>query len=217
MPIGDIVQGTASVIGSYVGQKERKRKRDAAQTAYNRSLDAYFSQDISNPFANIQNTAEDLTVNTQAADFAAAQQAQGLSDVLGQTRQAAGGSGIAALAQSLANQQSQNALSASANIGQQEAANQRVAAQQAGMNQMQMLQGEAGVQNRRSQLLGERFQVDAGELATREAAVQAAIDARVQGFGQAIGGIGEAAVMGGLGSGSGMNMETFYKNFNNLS
>jgi hypothetical protein len=212
MPIGDIIQGTASVIGSYVGHKERKRKRDAAQTAYNRSLDAYFSQDISNPFANIQNTAEDLTVNTQAADFAAAQQAQGLSNVLGQTRQAAGGSGIAALAQSLANQQSQNALSASASIGQQEAANQRMAAQQAGMNQMQMLQGEAGVQDRRSQLLGERFQVDAGELATREGAVQAAIDARTQGFGQALGGVGEAFAMGGgLGS-DGFSFDTLSKN-----
>ena len=196
MPIGDILQGTASVIGSYVDHGKRKAARDRAQSAYDQSLDAYFSQDISNPFANMENTMEDLTVNTQAADFAAAQQAQGLSDVLGQTRQAAGGSGIAALAQSLANQQSQNALSASASTGQQEAANQRAAAQQAGMNQMQMLQGEAGVQDRRSQLLGERFQVDAGELATREAAVQAAIDARVQGFGQIAGGVGDAFMMG---------------------
>jgi len=192
MPLGDIFEGGAKVIGSYVGQKDRKARRDAAQAAYDKSLDAYFSQDITNPFANIQNTAEDLTVNTQAADFAAAQQAQGLSNVLSQTRQAAGGSGIAALAQSLANQQSQNALAASASIGQQEAANQRMAAQQAGMNQMQMLQGEAGAQARRAQLLGERFQIDAGELATREAAVQAAIDARTEGFGQIAGGVGDA-------------------------
>jgi len=194
MPIGDILQGTASVIGSYVGQGKRKAARDRAQSAYDQSLDAYFSQDISNPFANMENTMEDLTVNTQAADFAAAQQAQGLSDVLGQTRQAAGGSGIAALAQSLANQQSQNALSASASIGQQEAANQRAAAQQAGMNQMTMLRGEANVQARRNELLGERFQIDATQLATREKAVQDALAARAQGFGQIAGGVGDGVL-----------------------
>ena len=32
-------------------------------------------QDLSNPYANMENTMEDLTVNTQAADFAAQQQA----------------------------------------------------------------------------------------------------------------------------------------------
>ena len=212
MPIGDIIQGTASVIGSYVGHRERKAKQAAAQQAYNKSLDAYFSQDISNPFANMQNTMEDLTVNTQAADFAAAQQAQGLSNVLGQTRQAAGGSGIAALAQSLANQQSQNAVSASASIGQQEAANRQAAASMAAQNQSTMLQGEANVQAQRNALLGERLQLDAGELATREKAVQDAMAARVQGFGQAIGGVGQAFAMGGgLGSG-GFSFETLTNN-----
>lgn len=194
--VGDILQGTAAVVGSYIGHGERKRKRDLAQSAYDKSLDAYFSQDISNPFANMQNTMEDLTVNTQAADFAAAQQAQGLSDVLGQTRQVAGSSGIAALAQSLANQQSQNAFSTSASIGQQEAANQRAAAGMAGQNQATMLQGEANVQARRSALLGERFQVDATQLATREQAVQDALAARAQGFGQIAGGVGDAFMMG---------------------
>ena len=193
MPIGDILQGTAQVIGSYVGHRDRKAKAAAAQQAYDQSLEDYFSQDISNPFANMENTMEDLTVNTQAADFAAAQQAQGLSNVLGQTRQAAGGSGIAALAQSLANQQSQNAVAASASIGQQEAANQRMAAQQAGANQMRMLQGEANVQAQRNALLGERFQIDAAQLATREKAVQDALAARAQGFGQIAGGVGDAA------------------------
>ena len=203
MPIGDILQGTAAVIGSYAGQGERKAARDKAQSAYDQSLDAYFSQDISNVFANMENTMEDLTVNTQAADFAAAQQAQGLSNILGQTRQAAGGSGIAALAQSLANQQSQNAISASASIGQQEAANQRASANMAASNQMAMLQGEANVQARRNALLGEKLQIDAGELATREKAVQDAIAMRQQGFGQIAGGVGDAAMIYAAGGGFG--------------
>jgi hypothetical protein len=207
MPIGDILQGTASVIGSYAGHGKRKAARDRAQSAYDQSLDAYFSQDISNPFANMENTMEDLTVNTQAADFAAAQQAQGLSDVLGQTRQAAGGSGIAALAQSLANQQSQNAVSASASIAQQEASNQRAAASMAAQNQMAERQGDANVQAQRSALLGERMQIDAAQLATREKAVQDAMAARAQGFGQIAGGVGDAAMIYAAGGGFGTTIK----------
>lgn len=210
--VGDILQGLTTTVGSFIGHGERKRQRDLAQSAYNKSLDAYFSQDISNPFANMQNTMEDLTVNTQAADFAAAQQAQGLSDVLGQTRQAAGSSGIAALAQSLANQQSQNAFSASASIGQQEAANQRAAAGMAAQNQATMLQGEANVQARKSAMLGERFQIDATQLATREQAVQDALAARTQGIGQVLGGVGNAFVMGGGLGKEGFSFDTLTDN-----
>lgn len=190
---GDILKGTVNVAGGLIGQKQRKAKRDIAQAQYDQSMEAYFAQDTSNIFANMENTMEDLTVNTQAADFAAAQQAQGLSNTLGQLGQAAGGSGIAALAQSIANQQSQNAIAASASIGQQEAANQRAAAQQAAANQVRMLKGEQQSRALQAQLLGERFQVDAGELATREAAVQAARAQIMKGAGQIAGGVGDAA------------------------
>ena len=87
--------------------------------------------DAAQNFASqMENTAEDLTVNTQQAEFMAQQQQQGLSNVLGSMRGAAGSSGIAALAQTLAGQQNQNLQAASASIGQQEAANARLAAQQ---------------------------------------------------------------------------------------
>ena len=80
--------------------------------------------------SQMENTAEDLTVDQRAAEFAAQQQQQGLSQTLGGLRGAAGSSGIAALAQSLAGQQSQNLQAASASIGQQEQANRQLAAQQ---------------------------------------------------------------------------------------
>jgi hypothetical protein len=210
--VGDIIQGGAALAGSFIGGGKRLRQRNLAQGAYDKSLDAYFSQDISNPFANMENTMEDLTVNTQAANFAAAQQAQGLSDVLGQTRQAAGGSGIAALAQSLANQQSQNAVSASASIAQQEASNQRATAGMAAQNQATMLQGEANVLARRSELLGERFQIDAGQLAAREQAIQDARAARTQGLGQMLGGVGDAYLMGGGFGKDGFSFKTLLDN-----
>jgi hypothetical protein len=56
-------------------------------------------------------------------------------------RGAAGGSGIAALAQTMANQGQLATRKASASIGQQESANQRAAAQQAGQNQSLERQG----------------------------------------------------------------------------
>lgn len=80
--------------------------------------------------SQMENTAEDLTVDQRAAQFQAQQQQQGLSNILAGARGAAGSSGIAALAQSLAGQQSQNLQAAAASIGQQEAENRRIAAQQ---------------------------------------------------------------------------------------
>ena len=191
--IGDIFEGAVRFGASYIGGKKRLERRDAAQTAYDQSMADYFAQDTSNIYANMENTMEDLTVNTQAADFAARQQAQGLADVLGQTRQAAGGSGIAALAQSLANQQAQSAQQASAGIGQQEAMNQRLAAQQAGQIQEQRLAGEETSRALKAQLMGERFQIDANELASSELAIQAAQAARTEALGQFAGGVGNAA------------------------
>jgi hypothetical protein len=190
--IGDIFEGAVRFGASYIGGKKRLERRDAAQTAYDQSMADYFAQDTSNIYANMENTMEDLTVNTQAADFAARQQAQGLADVLGQTRQAAGGSGIAALAQSLANQQAQSAQQAAAGIGQQEAMNQRLAAQQAGRVQEMKLGGEETSRALKAQLMGERFQIDANELAASELAIQAAQAARTEALGQIAGGVGDS-------------------------
>ena len=80
--------------------------------------------------SQMQNTAEDLTVNTQQAEFQAQQQQQGLANTMGSLRSAAGGSGIAGLAQAMAGQQSQNLQQASASIGMQESQNAQMAAQQ---------------------------------------------------------------------------------------
>jgi hypothetical protein len=98
--------------------------------------------------SQMENTAEDLTVNTQQAEFQAQQQQQGLANTLGSMRGAAGSSGIAALAQSLAGQQSQNLQAASASIGQQEASNRQLAAQQ-GANIQQAIAGESSINQAR--------------------------------------------------------------------
>ena len=79
----------------------------------------------------------------------AQQQAQARADILGSFRGAAGGSGIAALAQSLANQQTQAAAQASASIGQQEAANQRARVAEASRLQTLEREGEFKAQGLR--------------------------------------------------------------------
>jgi len=99
--------------------------------------------------SQIQNTAEDLTVDTTAAEFMAQQQQQGLADTLGGLKGAAGGGGVAALAQSIAGQQSQNLQAARASIATQEQANRQLSAEQAGQIQQMTAQESAANQQRR--------------------------------------------------------------------
>ena len=145
-----------------------------------------FASDLSNPGANLtnfasgmqntavgatnfasqmENTAEDLTVNTQQADMVARQQQQGLSNTLGSLKGAAGSSGIAALAQTLAGQQSQNLQSASASIGQQESANTAMAAQQ-GANIQQAIAGESSMNQQMEINQGSQNQIMSAQMAS---------------------------------------------------
>ena len=131
-----------------------------------RLKDVYASMDISNPFAGmknefagmknqfdgmrnqftgLENTMEDLTVNQQQAQFEAQQSSQNQANIMEGLRGAAGGSGIAALASSLARQGALSSQQASASIGQQEAANQMASAQKAGQLQELEAQGAAAV------------------------------------------------------------------------
>jgi len=136
------VKGVTSIASGIIGSKKRKREQRNAQREFARNKAAYENLDTSNAYANMENTMEDLTVNTQQADFAAQQNQQSLANVMGNMNAAAGGSGIAGLAQAMANQQAQNTQAASVSIGQQEAANQRMAAQQQGQLNMAEARGE---------------------------------------------------------------------------
>tara|TARA_R110002124_G_scaffold90960_5_gene231813 strand:- start:6190 stop:7179 length:990 start_codon:yes stop_codon:yes gene_type:complete len=84
--------------------------------------------DMENKMEGVENSFEDLQVNTQQAEFEAQQNQQMQANIMSDLSGAAGGSGIAALAQSMANQGSLQAQKASASIGAQEAANTKLAA-----------------------------------------------------------------------------------------
>tara|TARA_R100000030_G_scaffold68446_1_gene52240 strand:+ start:1590 stop:2483 length:894 start_codon:yes stop_codon:yes gene_type:complete len=150
------ISAGVSLLSGLVGRRRRRKQQREAKARYDEMKSAYEGLDTSNIYANVQNpyagmenVMEDLRVNTQQADFMAQQQAQSRADILSSFRGAAGGSGIAALAQSLANQQTQAAAQASASIGQQEAANQRARVAEASRLQTLEREGEFKAQGLR--------------------------------------------------------------------
>lgn len=125
--------------------RRRQRMQDAA---LKREVDAYRKMDMKNPylgmrnkFAGLENTMEDLTINLKEAQFAKKQQMQQQADILKQMQSTAGGAGVAGLAQVLANQGALGAQQSAAYIGQQEAANQKLAVQEASRLQQQEAEG----------------------------------------------------------------------------
>ena len=148
---GGAAAGLLQVGASLIGGRKRRVESAKADAEFAAARRRFQGLDTSNVYANLENTMEDLTVNTQAADFAAQQQQAALANTMGAMQGAAGGSGIAALAQAMAGQQSQNLQGASASIAQQEQANQMAAAQQASQLQMAEAAGASEKQTRDAQ------------------------------------------------------------------
>ena len=140
-PISGAVGALGSIAGGMIGSGKRKREQREAQAEFDRNKARYEGLDTSNLATNLENTYEDLTVNTQAAQFAAQGQQQVLANTMGAMQGAAGGGGIAAMAQAMANQQSQNMAIASNDIAKQESSNQAAQAEMAANLQLQELQG----------------------------------------------------------------------------
>ena len=95
-------------------QREELRKME-------KQKDVYRSMEFTNPYA--ENVMEDLTINQAQADFEKGMFQQQQANVMQGLQGAAGGSGIGALAQTLAGAGAQQAQRASISIGQQERQN----------------------------------------------------------------------------------------------
>ena len=194
--IGAGVSAVGGIVGGLIGGRRRRKEQKAAAAEFNAMKSRYQAIDTSNPYKNVTNTFEDLTVNTQAADFAQQQAEQGRADILGNLAASAGGGGIAALAQSLANQQTQAAQAAAASIGQQEQRNQMLAAQGEASVQQMRAAGERQSQELEMRKSGNLLQLAAGRK-------QAADQARQQALSTAIGGVVGAGQILGASAGSG--------------
>ena len=181
------VQGLTGIASGLIGQRKRNADARAAKRDFQDQMKMFRDIDTSNPFRNIQNTYEDLTVNQQAAQFTAEQQQLGMATAMGQMRGAAGSSGIAALAQAMANQQSTNLQKASASIGEQEARNQALAAKGAADRERMLAQGE-----RESRLMefGKRrdiLQISSQRKLAADQAAAAGRQAMISGLGNLLG------------------------------
>jgi hypothetical protein len=191
VPIGAImqgVQGLAGIAGGIIGSRSRKQEQRNAQAEYERRKADYQSLDTSNPYLNQENVYEDLTVNTQAADFAAQQQQQAAANTMDTMSSAAGGSGIAALAQAMAGQQAQNLQGASASIAQQESANEMAQANMAGQLQSQERQGEVYSRNLQKDKVETLMGMSQQRLAAANQARQQATQSIMGGVGNLVGG-----------------------------
>jgi len=135
--------------------------------------EAYRKIEFSNPYENIENVYEDLTVNQDQANFQKQMFQQSQANVMQGLRGAAGSSGIAGLAQAMANQGQQASQQASISIGQQEKANELAMLGEVKSNDMAFRTGQAGVEekemNRQSTLLGMQM----GQLSGANSAVLA--------------------------------------------
>lgn len=142
-------------------QKDAKKVADASRDDYN-------AFEFSNPF-------EDMTVDMRAADFQVQQGAQQRADIMGALQGSAGSSGIAGLAQSLANQGQLQTQRIAANISQQER-----------QNQIMSVKGEASVQaaeaSKQATLLG----MDYGSLAGANQGYQGALANQMSGMGMKV-------------------------------
>ena len=198
-----VAQGVTQIIGGVQDRKRLKREMGRTKKEFRRNRDTLRSMRFENPYADMQtdfeNPYEDLTVNQQQAQFQADQAAQSRANILSNLQGAAGPSGIAGLAQTLANQATAQGAAASADIGRQEAANQALAAQ--GATQVQareqaaqqtVMAGEAQRQAQERQRTMNIMELRAG----RNDALASLRQQRAEATQNIIGGIGQTAVSG---------------------
>ena len=145
--------GVLKHISGKKAQKAAEAKAEEAKAEMEQNKAAYMDLDTSNPYKDYQsqltNVYEDMTVNQQQAEFQKQQQEQQRANIMQSLQGAAGGSGIAALAQSMASQGSLQAQQAAASIGAQESQQQQLKAQ-----------GEQIVQEGRQAAMGKRIEGD---------------------------------------------------------
>ena len=217
--IAQAVPGIIKGIGSLFGGGKRRREERKSRRQYNQQMSAFQNfqfdnafENLTNPYEDVENELEDLRVATQASEFAAQQQQQGLAQTLEALKGSGGGTGAAAIAQALAQQQSRNQQQIAARIEEQEITNERLAAQNAqqlslaragaGMNiQQAQAQGAMAVQDREFDKTGTLLGMAQQRYATaQQARAQATSDlggmfgsVATLGVGAAAGALGEPA------------------------
>ena len=173
----------AKFLNALFGGAARRREQRAANEDLGDQMDAWEDSKmknpyagVTNPYANLENVYEDQTVNVKQAEFEKEQSQQAMANVMAGMQGAAGGSGVAGLAQSLADAGAIQAGKVSADIAKQEAENQALRAIGTLMYEQLMGQGKAAVQaaesGRISTVLGMEYGALTGALTAQQQAQQ---------------------------------------------
>ena len=203
-----IISGAAGIISGLSGRRRRRRAQREAKAEYDRMMQQYRNldtsnlyADVENQYANLENVYEDLTVNRQQAEFERDAFRQQQANTMQSLSAAAGGSGIAALAQALSNQAMQQARQSSATIGMQEQQNQMLRAREASKIQQMERAGEAQAEAMRlsgaERARGLEYRQTGTLLGMSQQRLSAANQAVAQGNRALMGGIG--SVVGAIG------------------
>jgi len=134
------VSGATKIGMALAGRKKRIQEQKSANAELQQRRDAYESLDTSNPYSNMENTMEDLTVNTQQANFEKDMAQQQQSNMLGSMQQ--GGNFNAGNIQAMVNAGANQARGASSSIGMQESQNEKSKQKEAGRIQGLERRGE---------------------------------------------------------------------------
>ena len=166
------------------GQVDESRvEKAAAQARADKTRKQYEEFQFSNPFENMENRFEDMTVDMRAAEFQTQQGQQQRADIMQGLRGAAGSSGVAGLAQSLANQGQLQTQQIAAGIGQQEQQNQKLAMQEGSRIDQMEREGQASVQAARAGQQSTLLGMDYGALAGANQAFQGSLANQMSGMG----------------------------------
>ena len=139
-----VAAGAAKAISGGVQKRKAKDEAATAKAEMDAQKEKYAAMDTSNLYANMENTQEDLTVNQGEAQFLKQQQQQNQANIMSNMKASAGSSGVAGLAQSMAQQGSLDAQKAAVSIGRQEQQNQASERAEASRLQGLDVQGQYG-------------------------------------------------------------------------
>jgi hypothetical protein len=175
------VVGIAGGVMKMSAANKAKKEAAAAQKKAKKELDAkkkqYEALDTSNLNKDMINNMENLTINQKGMELENQQGQQSRSNTMDSMKSMAGGSGIAALAQQMANAGQLAAQKSAATIGDQEAANQKATAMEASNVQTAKIQGADASRKLQYDKTQNLMEMAAGEASAAGAAKnQAAMD-----------------------------------------
>jgi len=199
LPIMGLIGGATQIAGSLIGGRRRRRAARAAEQRFNEARQQFQDFTFENPYAGLENTFEDATINQQATQFQAQQTDAALAQALQAATMAGGAPGGA---QAIAQAALQSKAGISADIAKQEQANQtRALAQEAKLNQL-TARGEDTMQAREYARTQQMLNLASVEKNAADEARAQATAALTGGIGSMLGGVGTAAkAAGGFGEG----------------